>query len=87
MLISAANPGCSHCSRRREIINEDEGIDLTSLTNKVTSIVCGKATFVDLLKTDLNFAVTFQKKYNMKFISTAFVDIVKHVMGSDLLTE
>lgn len=66
----------------RMALSEAEGINLRKLANKKTGIVRRDSTLVDLLKTILKFAVTFEKDYNKIFVATRIVDIVKGMIDS-----
>lgn len=68
-------------------ISGAEVILLSQLATKVTEIVCGDCTFVDVVKKTLNFAIAFEKEYSWNFVSTRNVDIMKYMIGSDFLTK
>lgn len=58
---------------------------LRKTTNKVTEIVRHYTNFVDVMKTSMNFAISFEEEYNKKFVATANLDIMKELMRSDFL--
>lgn len=58
-------------------INEDEGIKMSNLPNKVTVIVQSDSMFVDLTITNLNDTLAFEKECNEKYVSARTVDILK----------
>lgn len=62
-----------------------KGITLRRILNKVTGILRCDSTFVNLMKTVMNFAVTFEKCYGEKFVATSTLDTVKDMIGSHFL--
>lgn len=52
----------------------------------MSSVVNHESTFLNLVKTVLNFAIAFEKEYDEKFVATGVVDIAKDMIGSDILT-
>lgn len=67
-------------------ISDDEGIMLRKYANELTGIVYRYSTFVDLIKTILNFSNPFEKKYNWNLFETHIVNSVKDMTGSHILT-
>lgn len=69
----------------RMAVRKAEDIRLSMLVNAVSVIVHRGTTVVDLLKTNLNFAVVFKKEYREKFIASRTLHMEKDIMGSVIL--
>lgn len=69
------------------VIRKSEGIKLSKLKNKVTVNVRYDSTFLDHMKTILNFSPIFKKKYDEKIFATGIVDKAKDMIAFDLLAE
>lgn len=59
---------------------------LSRLANKVSGTRRYNPTFLGLMDTILNFAITFYKDCSESFVATRIMDIAKDIMRSDLLT-
>lgn len=70
---------------KRVAISEAVEIKLSKLSNNVTEIVFLDSTFVDLMKTILNFLIALETLQREKFVATHILDILKDMMGSKLL--
>lgn len=60
---------------------------MCKLANNETGIVLHGPTVLDLMKTTLNFDISFKEEYNKKFVATGIVEITKEVIGSDFSLE
>lgn len=58
-------------------VSEAKEIKLGKLLDKVTGIVRGDPTFVDIMRRILNMTVAFEKEQNKKFVATRIVDILQ----------
>lgn len=67
-------------------ISEAEKIGLSKVANKLAGVVCGDSTYMDFMKTVLNFFVAFKKEYNKSFVAVHIVDVARDVMSSNFLT-
>lgn len=52
----------------------------------MTGTIYRDCMFVNVMKTALNFTVTFEREYNVTFVATLIAYIVKHMIDSTLLT-
>lgn len=67
-------------------ISKAEESRLRRLANALTGILRFEITFLNLVKTVLNFTLAFEKEYDEKFIITRIADILKVMIGSGTLT-
>lgn len=72
---------CLIVAEERVALNETEKIRLRELANMLTVILRRNSTFLNLMKTILNFTVAFQKKYNDQFITILIVQILIYMVG------
>lgn len=56
------------------------------VANKMIRIVCLDYSFVDLMKTILNFPISFELEYMETVVATHDVDVLKARIGSAFLT-
>lgn len=69
-----------------DAISKAEEIKLSKVLNELTKIVHRYCMFVDFMKRNLNFAISFEKTYMEKFVASRTLNVKKDVMVSDLLT-